>query len=483
MRMSHRVSLSAAIIVLAVGAGATPALAETHPFQFSFGSFTNPNGIAVEESTGDVYVADIATNTVSKFDANGSPVEFSALHSNALSGSVTPAGLFSFPASVSGTPAAIAIDNSTSTSDPSRGDLYVMDAGHNVIDKFSSDGTYISQITGPFAEGLIGLALVPNGELQVAVRTTHNGGESGEYQTLDEEIDRFDSSRTNNFLKQQDGTKQGDPYDKSIEYEYPEDGLAVSPTGDYYSLFGGCGCAGKFGQALSGLGRVDSGPEDTAMAVDPVSGHFYVDDQSSVVEWDTGGLDGYYYPTLGGEDIATGAEVSSFGSLQLSASPALQGGIAVNGLSGEIYVANPTDGKVYAFASDAPGVATTAATNVTQTDVTLQGSIDPRGVPVTSCEFQYEKAPKGGQGTEGENTTLRCLSLRSFTRLRAHGRPRRSGRARLRLAYPPRSAGSRLEPSTISGSSPAMQAPRVRAREWWRRQTRASASRASRWPS
>ena len=42
----------------------------------SFGSFSNPNGIAVDESTGDVYVADIGTDTVYKFDASGDPVSF-----------------------------------------------------------------------------------------------------------------------------------------------------------------------------------------------------------------------------------------------------------------------------------------------------------------------------------------------------------------------------------------------------------------------
>ena len=58
--------------LIAMGADASPALAETHPFLFSFGSFTNPNGIAIDESTGDVYVADLGTNTVSKFDARES---------------------------------------------------------------------------------------------------------------------------------------------------------------------------------------------------------------------------------------------------------------------------------------------------------------------------------------------------------------------------------------------------------------------------
>ncbi len=392
MRFSHRVSLSVAIVVLAMLGGATSAFAETHPFQFSFGSFTNPNGIAVQESTGDVYVADIGTNTVYKFDANGSPVEFSALHSNALSGIATPAGSFSFP-SVSGTPAAIVVDNSTSASDPSRGDLYVMDAGHNAIDKFSADGTYISQVTGPFEEGLVGLAVTANGELRVAVLSR-----GGLKDALLENIDLFDDSTANNLITVQEGAAvNGAQLDENVSELASEDSFAVSPTGDYYNVFPRCGCAEKFGQTLIPLGRVDSGPGDVAMAVDPVSGHLYADDQSSVVEWDAGGLDGRDDLVGSFEDVGTGAEASSFGSLQLSASVAQQGGIAVDGSNGDIYVSNPADGKVYVYGSDAPAVAAATATTVTQAGAVLQGSIDPRGVSVTSCEFQYEKAPLESQ--------------------------------------------------------------------------------------
>src|ERR1700735_5666354 len=108
-RISTALSLAVAVIV-ALGAGASPALAETHPLLFSFGSFTNPNGIAIDESTGDLYAADTATDTVYKFDANGAPVDFAALGSNALTGAVTEAKSFAFP-SVYGSPAALAVDN------------------------------------------------------------------------------------------------------------------------------------------------------------------------------------------------------------------------------------------------------------------------------------------------------------------------------------------------------------------------------------
>ena len=61
-----------------------------------------------------MYVADIGTDTVYKFDANGNPVNFtvgSGLDNALQPDAATPAGSFSFP-TVYGTPAAIAVDNS-----------------------------------------------------------------------------------------------------------------------------------------------------------------------------------------------------------------------------------------------------------------------------------------------------------------------------------------------------------------------------------
>ena len=361
------IAVLAAVVVL--GASASPALAETHPFLEPLGgsvspdTFTNPNGIAVEESTGDVYVADLGSSTVpqsvSKFDSSGALIESWGTKGR-LTG--TPSGPFSFP-EVPGTPAEIAVDNSSSPSDPNAGDLYVMDAGHEVVDRFSASGTYLGHISGP----VTGFAVAANGEVL-------------------------------------------------IENNAEEHGFAAGPTGDVYELREHTGdgknppcggCVEKYGGGLDGelrhplpyreasyeadLGQVDKGPGDVAVAVDPVSGHVYVDDQSSVAEWDTGAMDGVLYPPGSFKEVLPLATlVSSFTALGLSGVSG-QGGIAVNGTNGNIYVSNSADGEVYVFASTAPGVAAGAATNVSQTGATLQGSVDPRGVPVSSCEFEYEK--------------------------------------------------------------------------------------------
>jgi hypothetical protein len=369
---------SAAIIAITFAAfalSASPALAEEpHPpiehTGFETETFTNPNGIAVEESTDDVYVADVGTDTVYKFDANGNPVNFNfpvgshEAAGNALKGADTPAGSFAFP-NEPDNPAAIAVDNSTNPADPSAGDLYVMDAGHDAIDKFNSKGEYRNQIKGPFSGELVGLGV--DGEGNVRVDTSNA-------------VDVFDNGVENDYV-----TVLNVNHDSPLS---PERGFAAGPRGDDYMLTSPCGCMEKVGGNLEELGQVDSGPEDVAAAVDPLTGHLYVDEQSSVAEWDTGGMNGAYPNSL--EPVSSAALVSSFGSAQLASSPEHQGGIAVNGASGRIYVSDPAAGKVYVYGTAVPGVAADVAANVTETSATLTGSVDPHGLPVSECRFEYE---------------------------------------------------------------------------------------------
>ena len=144
---------------------------------------------------------------------------------------------------------------------------------------------------------------------------------------------------------------------------------------------------------------------DVAVAIDPATGDLYIDDQSSVAEWDTGAMN-----RNGGELSGTeGTLVSRFGSLQLSGSSG-QGGIAVNGESGKIYVSNPADGKVYVFGSDAPAVTAGEAADVTKEDASLSGTVDPRGVAVSSCEFEYGVTDEFGNGPYNHSVSCQQTS-------------------------------------------------------------------------
>ncbi len=412
-RIPTALSLAVAVIV-ALGAGASPAFAgEAHPFLREFGhnateAFSNPNGIAVEESTGDVYVADIGTDRVYKFDANGTPVNFNFPAGSkegpggTLKGADTPAESFSFP-SLYGSPAAMAVDNACvqhipaltgracEEFDPSAGDLYVMDAGHGVIDKFSPEGRYLSQIggftpsTGSAGGELLGLGVDGSG-------TVHVDLAFGNVLVIDE----FDGAAVNHLIASQNRPPENEAGSggAGLPSEYQAHGFAVSATGDDYAMYEpSCSCTEKWGQKLSPLGRVDSGEAgDVAVAVDPVTGHLYADDQSSVAEWDTGAMN-----RDSPDGKSAGTLVARIGSPELSGTSG-QGGIAVDGASGQIYVSNPANGKVYVFGSDAPAVTAGEPTDVTMQAASLSGTVDPRRVAVSECEFEYGLTNEVGEG-------------------------------------------------------------------------------------
>src|ERR1700722_20669419 len=154
----------AALTVLAVlSLTVAPALAARgHVFTGSFGSpgsgpgqLGEPAGIAVNETTGDIYYLDktndrveIFNSTGTKFEGefNGSGLGLGMLGSGQLLNEGKAAGSGGLPEEVStgrfDEPAGIAVDNDPSS--PSHGDVYVADSRGNrdsekpVVDKFSS---------------------------------------------------------------------------------------------------------------------------------------------------------------------------------------------------------------------------------------------------------------------------------------------------------------------------------------------------------
>jgi hypothetical protein len=409
-RIGRSSLLLAAMLLCAwvlLASGSALAAQEPHPKLLEFGSFANPNGIAIDEVTGDVYVADIGTNAVYRFDENGNPVDFFALGSNALTG--TLAGSFSFPASAYGTPAAVAVDNAcvqrtpTLTGaacaqfDPSAGDLYVMDAGHGVIDKFNPSGEYLSQIAGfapstgsPGANELLGIAVGADGD----VRADFSGADETKAEIA---VDVFDDSSANNLIAKQLNQKASNiPGAGAPETPQMAHSFAVGPTGDDYLLYESCSCVVKRGQQLAGLGEIDkTGTGDVAVAVDPSSGHVYADNQASISEWDTGAMNGSTETEKEGPTSVGVLVGASFGSLSGALN---QGGIAVSGVSGRIYVSSPGAGKVYVFAGNAPAVAEDAVSGVAKETATLNGTVDPRGTTIAKCKFEYGVADEWGRG-------------------------------------------------------------------------------------
>jgi sugar lactone lactonase YvrE len=327
-RAAYFVGVTATTVLLGF---TTPALATpAHEFSGEFNGgagheFNDPTGIAVNNATGDVYVVDKGNNRVEEFNREGGFLaEFKGSGTTALS-----------------EPEAIAIDNSgeTASAHPSVGDVYVTShvevAGESkgVVDKFSSSGAYLGQITeaeGKAFEPLEGIAVDPKGQVWVYQ------AENGEGHTY---IDAFSDAQANAFLSSRES-----------EVGSPQPGFAVDSEDDLYVAHS------TFGHLIAKLnskGKIlqkPSSPRDegsTGVAVEAASNDVYIDSASPYE-----GLEGTpeiqkYTPE---EFVKEESPIETFGEAQLAG----HGGTALavsyaNVSSGDVYVVDSSEGKVDMF--------------------------------------------------------------------------------------------------------------------------------------
>jgi hypothetical protein len=365
--------------------------ATVHTFTTGFGglgsnTLSNPTDVAVDNSAGpsahDVYVTDPGHFRVEKFDPSGNFIlMFGKAVDKTTGGDICTAASgdtcqpgFPGSASLSGSflaPTFVAVDGSAG---PSAGDVYVGDAGTNVVQKFTSSGSLITTWGTSGQLGFCGMG-----------------------------------------------------------------GIAVDPAGNLFSF--GCGAVLEFGQDGSSLTSygVPRGSQSVGLAVDSLDSVFKVNGEPSVEKFNSStdfgqvtastsanglGLDsatGDLYVADGGTSISQYAFDSSGSVIQPSgpacavvpnagcpptasfSSPALSGaeGIAIDGTSNTVYVANTGGGDVLAAVPLPLGVAqvtTGLASNVGHTTATLTGHVDPAGGGnITDCQFVYGLSPGSGQ--------------------------------------------------------------------------------------
>jgi hypothetical protein len=361
-------------------------------------SFTvepDPFDIAIDNSggasDGSVYIADLnigaLTSSVLKLTNTGSPV-------TTITGVGSPAGSFGFLQFSTFAFSGIAIDNSSSVN---RGDLYVADIEHAVIDRFSETGAFICQITGKTpvsseeqkdecngsagsqtkAGGFEPTAVVVNssGELYVA---------DGAHKTLD----KFD--QTGKYIEEISDTTIINPVE-----------LAVDATDSVYVVNGGSPFEGGTSVVKDSGGTFSvldtSAPRD--IAVDPTNGHLYVQDNS-----EAGGGSGRLE-----EYSSAGVLLSTFG---LGEGHEL-GTLAVNKV-GELYDVAAQSGSITIFGPDItlPTVSVAPATSVEEATATLHGEVSPDatngGTEVTSCQFEYVTQALFEASTFAEATKVDC---------------------------------------------------------------------------
>lgn len=329
-------------------------------------------------SSGDVYVGGLTASfagVVDKFNEEGKYASVT------ITGAETPQGSFGFYSPSNSDTSGIAVDNSDSAN---KGDLYVADIEHGVVDKFSESGTFICQITGKTTEetiketvptakecdsagsGLPG-SLEPTG---LAVQSAI-GAEEGYLYVADAAeghavIDEFKPS----------GEYVGQIANSHISEPGP---IAVDANGNLLvdntrSALSGNGqevveldAAGSFVSVLDSHG--------TVVGVDPSDGHLYVGHAGEIAEYD-----------------ASGALLDTFGSGEVGDVVGIGVGTTGRVYAGELeLVGGVAANQIKMFGPDLiiPDVAV-GATEDQRTSATLTGSVNPAGGPdVTECKFEY----------------------------------------------------------------------------------------------
>jgi hypothetical protein len=327
------------------------------------GPFAALRRIAVHEATGDVYAIDDRHDgsVIDKFDPTGAATKFSALERSSLSGGDVspPFGPVTFNLPLE---ADIAVDNSAT---PSNGNVYVEQQfpegfpyppGRNTVFAFDEDGNYLFRIDRGEGAETCGVGVDSEGHIWVADQSIQSAVE-------------YTSA----------GVPTGNVVDASAHGGICH--IAFDSQDNMYgSLFGGGGVFGgidyienyggpvvKYSSAGVFQGVIDSG-EASDVAIDPVNDHLFAVHAEEVKEYDSSG--------------APVGEIQFGGNLS---------GVAIDGSSGTPYVSTSSDNKVHAFGPVVvlPDVNTAKPSSIEETTATLSGSVNPDGVPLEDCYFEY----------------------------------------------------------------------------------------------
>jgi hypothetical protein len=393
------VALVGAAGLLALSASPASAAFSSHTLSTTIAgsgtnALSNPNSVAVDDATGDVYVTDPASHRVEKFDSSGNFLLMFGKSVNSGTGDPNLCTNAGAPTDVcqAGTSTTspggfeelvyVVVDNS---SGPSAGDVYVGDAEYPApVSKFDSSGRLITS----WGEG--GQLKGPPGEEWFTIY----GGVA-----VDKAGNLYVHSYFNMFKFDQAGVWQ-ETSSASAPAEFA--GLALDPAKNiiFIDAEGSVEKRTPFPN-LTPIGfPASESPGARALAVDPGSGDLYVDSGGTELQ--------HYSSGCSNNCIAT----ESFGSGHLSNAR----GLAIDPQSGVLYVANPGEHDIAVFT---PLIFPDVASGPLQSgphSLTLNGQVDPAGGPaITECYFEYGTAentydlgsaacsPDPGQNPPGSN--------------------------------------------------------------------------------
>jgi hypothetical protein len=332
----------------------------SHEFEKAFGPdgtasshFSVPGPVAVDEGTGDLYVADIGLGTVSKFDEGGTPVDFSA----GPGSGTNDIGGFSLAEEEALNQIAV-----SPPAAPTVGNFYVASHGSGSIAAFEADGaeaefsaTSSNELSG--FNFLCGVAVDTNGDIYAAVSSA--GGSVTIFEPSGEEITSFAAPEACN--------------------------LAVSPNGEIYVapyVFSGIPVNGftpsefPITAATTYSPPVEIDPSRAyGVALDPSSGEVYVDEHSRIAQFE-----------------ADGTPVGSFADEGSAGGVVKSEGLAVNGENERAYVSDTVGERQAGIfvppPTNPPTVGAISFSSVTAASADLQALIDPE-LFKTRYHFEY----------------------------------------------------------------------------------------------
>jgi hypothetical protein len=239
------------------------------------GQFHGPSGVGVNQSNGNVFVADSGNARVEEFNSAGKfalawgwGVKDGAAHLETCTGAGgCDAGIAGSGAGQFSNPNSIAVDSSSS---PSAGNVYVGDQSNNVVSKFNEFGQLLAVITGAGTpqggfQSLSGVAVDQSGNLWTIDSSTNN-------------VDEF--SPTGAFIQQWNDSK-GSPGSIAVD---SVDGTVYLRT---FSQTTAWTLNGTFKSVVDSGGPTGAG--GTALSLDPSTGNVYVDHGSDVAMYDHNG--------------------------------------------------------------------------------------------------------------------------------------------------------------------------------------------------
>ena len=385
------------------------------------GTLEEPAGVAVNEATGEVYVADRAAGLVSGFEGDGGVVagfgnngaegaangQLSGPASTGVgkleAGSSTITAVLdltgpgfaagdqikapglapgttivsvlspevlevSSPASASEEPASLtAIEHfaapeylavDNDPASPSFGDLYVADIGRDVVDKFTAAGAFIAQLSGASGEAARIDGLAVDGAGQLWVGT-FSGPTGGP-------VFAYSNAEVNVLVRETSAALADKP---------DQPGFAVDSEDDLYAVSGGFGITGvaKFDSHGTLLDETFFPQAVQGLATEPVGNDVYVDTGAAVQRVGPSGL-------VEGLPIETLALAGGAGS-----------GVAVSSAAETVYVAESLAGDIEVFTPEpagAPTVERESVSKVTGESATFEASLNARGAS-TSYDFEY----------------------------------------------------------------------------------------------